>query len=301
MHSARYNVLRLELRLEPAGPLLIKAGGYAADPSLPDMSFVRTARADGQETVYIPGSSVKGVLRGFVEQALRTIDDRQGWMWACPTFPSNAESCGKRLEKEERSCEVYRQSCGACRLFGHTRLRGRLAVTDLMPAGEVRTETRYGVAISRLSHAVAQGGLFEMEVAVAGRFAGRIILQNYELWQLGMLAVALDAANHGVLKFGFGKNRGYGEVRITIEEAGVEEALPGAEDGVLRGAAEFLPPEKRAAYGLRAPDRLTGLPQPVRTRDVGFATEHVYDAAGWKAIAEQAKERLVQPAGGGIA
>src|SRR5690606_16741841 len=145
MHSARYNVLRLELRLEPAGPLLIKAGGYAADPSLPDMSFVRTARADGQETVYIPGSSVKGVLRGFVEQALRTIDDRQGWMWACPTFPSNAESCGKRLEKEERSCEVYRQSCGACRLFGHTRLRGRLAVTDLMPAGEVRTETRYGV------------------------------------------------------------------------------------------------------------------------------------------------------------
>lgn len=307
MHKARYNTVRLSVALEPAGPFLIKAGGLSGDPTLPDMQFVRTASSQG-ETPYVPGASVKGVLRSFTEQALRTIGDKESWRWACTPLPSDKESCAGRLKDGERdesrppAPEIYRRACGACRLFGHTHLRGRLSVTDLLAQGRIRLETRYGVAISRRTHAVAAGP-FETEVALAGRFTGRIVLENFELWQLALLAMALDATNAGVLRFGFGKNRGYGEVRITVEQARWEEAIAGraatGADGTLRGVGEFLPADERAHYGVQAPDRLDGLPTPIESRTTGLARVRVFDAPGWGAIAQKALDLLAQPAGTG--
>jgi len=287
MHKTRYNALRLTLAISPRGPLLVKAGGVSANPSLPDMQFVRTVHATLGETVYIPGSSLKGVVRGFVEKALRTLDDRATWRWACPMFPDEQGSCAKRLEKEENSAAVYRRSCGACRIFGHTRLRGRASFTDLFPTGEVATETRYGVAISRLTHAVAHGP-FEMEVAVAGTFEGHLVLENYEIWQLGLLASALEAMNQGLVKVGFGKNRGFGEVEVTMTEARMDEVASAADISVLRGLGAFVNGSQRQDYGLFPPEMLEGLPEPKERADLGIYSRRIYDAEGWQAIAQKA-------------
>lgn len=86
MHKTRYNSLHLDLRVSPVGPLLIKSGGFSTNPSLPDMQFVRTFREGSDDTLYIPGSSLKGVFRSFVEKALRTINDTNSWKRACPTI-----------------------------------------------------------------------------------------------------------------------------------------------------------------------------------------------------------------------
>lgn len=292
MHKTRFNTLRLALELAPRGPLLIKSGEFSPNPSLPDMQFVRTYYAGKGETVYIPGSSLKGVIRGFVEQALRTLNHTGTWQWACPTFPSEEQSCGQRLAKKENSWEVYQNSCGACRLFGHTRLRGRVAFTDLFPVDEVKTEVRYGVAISRLSQAVAQGP-FEMEVAVAGSFAGLVIVENYELWHLGLLAVALEAMNQGLLKVGFGKNRGFGQVEVTVKEAQVDEVVPVAELITLRGLYAFVDDRERERYGLEPVDGMRGLPEPAAVENLGFYLRRTYDRAGWAAISRKAIEALV--------
>ncbi len=291
MHKTRYNALHLILHINPVGPLLIKAGGFSANPSLPDMQFVRTYQMGKGETVYIPGSSLKGVVRGFVEKVLRTLDDRDSWRWACPTFPDMSQSCAKQLEKEESSAIVYRQSCGACRLFGHTRLRGRLAFTDLVPVSEVTTEIRYGVAISRLSHAVAHGP-FEMEVAIAGTFSGQIVLENYELWQVGVMATALAAMNQGLLKMGFGKNRGFGQVQVLVQEAKVEEVAPLKRENHLRGLADFVSKEERQNYGLAELYMLNSLPQPQQSKTLGFYWQRTYDSTSWQAIAQQAIQSL---------
>jgi CRISPR-associated RAMP protein (TIGR02581 family) len=287
MHKTRYNALRLTLAISPRGPLLVKAGGVSANPSLPDMQFVRTAHATLGEIVYIPGSSLKGVVRGFAEKALRTLDDRNTWRWACPTFPDEPESCAKRLENEKSSATVYHRSCGACRIFGHTRLRGRASFTDLFPVDEVVTETRYGVAISRLTHAVAHGP-FEMEVAVSGTFEGHLVLENYEIWQLGLLASALEAMNQGLVKVGFGKNRGFGEVEVTVKEARVDEVASGAETSALRGLSAFVDESEQEAYGLFPPATLDGLPDPNETLALGIYTRRAYDNEGWQAIAQKA-------------
>jgi CRISPR-associated protein Csm3 len=327
MHKARYNLLRLNIQISPVGPLLIKSGGFSTDPSLPDMQFVRTFKAGVGECLYIPGSSMKGVVRSFVEKALRTIDDHNSWKWACPTFEKKGEdqdpncaqlmksnpekrssSQGKeedkiRLEadelekmkvkkegskKELASWDIYRMSCGACKLFGSTLLQGRLSFTDLLPADgmKIETETRYGVAISRLSHAVAQGP-FEMEVAVSGKFAGQVILENYEIWQMGVLATALESMNQGQLKVGFGKNRGFGQVRVNVNCASVEEIATGKDRTVLRGLGGFVKDEEREKYGLSEPYLLESLPKPTETIAAGFYEIRSYDTAGWKAISEK--------------
>jgi len=295
MHKARYNALCLLLDINPHGPLLIKTGGFSANPSLPDMQFVRTYQAEADETVYIPGASLKGVVRGFVEKALRTIDNHNTWRWACPTFEGKKNedhNCPQRLremgqkEKELESWKIYRSSCGACRLFGHTRLRGRISFTDLFPSSPVKTETRHGVAISRLTHAVAQGP-FEMEVAVSGTFSGQVVLENYELWQLGLLAVALEATNQGLLKVGFGKNRGFGQVQMIIRQVYIEELVPLKQETVLRGLADFVDEQQRNNYGLTPPYTLAEVSNPVETQPMGFYLRRTYDSAGWQTIAQK--------------
>ena len=82
MHARFYNEARLDLTLRPVTPLLIKAGGATGlDPSRPDMEFVRTRRASEngpwQEMVYIPGSSLRGVLRSHGERLVRSINPDQ--------------------------------------------------------------------------------------------------------------------------------------------------------------------------------------------------------------------------------
>lgn len=292
MHKTRYNALNLTLHLSPKGPLLIKAGGISADPTLPDMQFVRTYHPEKGETVYIPGSSLKGVVRGFVEKALRTVGDTNSWRWACATFPDEDESCAKKLGKEENSATIYKKSCGACRIFGHTRLKGRASFTDLFPIDEVKTEIRYGVAISRLSHAVAHGP-FEMEVAVSGTFEGHLVLENFEIWQLGLLALALESMNQGLVKVGFGKNRGFGEVTVEVQEVWLDEVARDAENTVWRGLAAFVKNGEREKYDLHPPFTLTGMPEPYRKETAGLYLRRLYDTGGWTQIARKAIEALI--------
>lgn len=311
MHKTRYNALNLTLHLSPRGPLLIKSGGISVDPTLPDMQFVRTYHPEKGETVYIPGSSLKGLVRGFVEKVLRTVDPRpeqpgpeyhDDWKWSCATFEAKKEeredktkwNCPQflsNLKRDSSSSEIYANSCGACRIFGHTRLKGRASFTDLLPVDEVKTEIRYGVAISRLSHAVAHGP-FEMEVAVSGTFEGQLVLENFEIWQLGLVALALESMNQGLVRVGFGKNRGFGEVAVTVQEARLDEVASGIQPAVWRGLAAFVTEEDQKNYGLCSPASLNGMPDPTRTEAMGLYTRRVYGPEQWAQIAHKAVEAL---------
>lgn len=142
------------------------------------------------------------------------------------------DSCGKRLENTLSSAEIYKESCRACRIFGNTNLKGRISFNDAYPIDAVKTEIRHGVAISRLTHAVAQGP-FDMEVMITGSFRSKIHVDNFELWQLGLLALAFQGLNEGLVRVGFGKNRGFGEVETKIEsiEFAFSKSLPPRELG----------------------------------------------------------------------
>lgn len=237
MFRESLNQMTLTFTLAPTGPVLVKSGREAgADPTLVDMNFVRTHRPGFEKpTVFIPGSSLKGTLRSYTERVLRTVlgEGRDG---CCNPFDETS-FCGKRLENDPDPVKRYRESCPACRIFGNTALGGRLSITDAYPPDDALAETnateqRDGVAIDRILGSVAQGP-FTLEVATRGAFRATLTLENFELWQVGLLAVALRDLGTGFCPIGFGKTRGLGRMAVILEW--LEIAYPGRFDAQADG------------------------------------------------------------------
>jgi CRISPR-associated RAMP protein (TIGR02581 family) len=222
MHKRTLNELTLTFDLMPDNaPLLIKSGREAgADPTLLDMNFVRTTHPKtGKETVFLPGSSLKGTLRSYCERVARSVKPTGDPTWCCDPFDSD-KSCSARLKNKESPAERYAGACVACRTFGHTRLGSHVALSDAYPGGKVKLEQRDGVAIDRISGAVAAGP-FNLEVVTCGKFRATLRLHNFQLWQVGLLAVALRDLSDGLVPIGFGKSKGFGRVCMVYKEAQV--------------------------------------------------------------------------------
>jgi len=237
------NQATLVLQLRPVGPLLIKSGREAgADPTIPDMNFVRTHHTGiGQEsTVYLPGSSLKGTLRSYCERIVRTVG-----VPCCNPFETQKDSlecfCGKKLENEEDGSKRHHESCAICRLFGNTVLGARMLMSDAYPTRETveaanQTEQRDGVAIDRLSGGTVPGALFMLEVVTSGEFEAKLTLENFELWQLGLLTIALRDLGSGLCPIGYGKSRGLGRMAVTLTS--LEVGYPGR-FSVLEGDHDY--------------------------------------------------------------
>jgi CRISPR-associated RAMP protein (TIGR02581 family) len=279
MFKHLYNEASITLQIEPDGPMLIKASESGADPTRPDMEFVRTIYG-GQETVYLPGSSLKGVIRAQCERLARTVQSEQtarqlvAQRLSCDPL-DNQHSCGRHWDEEKPrrnrqvpTAEIYRRSCFVCRLFGNTALASRLRVADAYPPepATVRTEERNGVAIDRVFGSVAVGP-FNYETATAGVFVGHLQVRNFTMAQLGLLALALRDLETQRLGVGFAKSRGLGRVKANVTEVLVRypactlngtltlpgQQRPNSPPGTLVGAGEFGAED---GYGLGNPDRV---------------------------------------------
>jgi CRISPR/Cas system CSM-associated protein Csm3 (group 7 of RAMP superfamily) len=215
MHKRLFNEALIKLTISPAGPILIKAGEGAADPTQPDMSFVRTNH-NGREAVYLPGSSLKGVIRAHCERLARTVEGKG--KLACDPLDDRS-SCSKRLEKEGREWPSWRKhakSCFLCQLFGNTSFASHFLISDAYPEGEEpRREERNGVAIDRVFGSVAVGP-FNYETVTSGTFPATLHFKNFTLAQLGLVALALRDLAAKRMRLGFGKSRGLGLVSAEV-------------------------------------------------------------------------------------
>ena len=239
-------VLTFSLRNE--GPLLINSGAAAKIHPRPDMSFVRTVR-DGAETVYLPGSSIKGVFRSRYEQVMRSIGQ-----YVCDTFDSKDNTtCNKTIRTEENKPENnrnlggtgrYKLCCEACKLFGTLVLGGRISFSDAYPLGEWKVGMRHGVGIDRITGAAFPGALYDIETLEEGTFELKCKITNFKLYQLRTILWVLEDIQEGLVTFGMGGSRGNGQMRI-VDTAKVEltyrqytndaPALEGAETVALFG------------------------------------------------------------------
>jgi CRISPR-associated protein Csm3 len=252
MHKYLYNEAIFEVELRPRTPLLIKSGvgEDALDPTLPSMSFVRTARrGPGSEEVYIPGSSLRGVVRSHGEKLVRSI--RADVRGACDPTKTGADSQHKACFAAKDGTksdgpEVYTESCYACRLFGNTALASRLRLSDLYLGEQpALLERRAGVAIDRVTGAVAQGP-FDLELVTDARFAGQLTLRNFTLGQLGLLAASLLDIGDGLVPLGFGKSKGMGRVELSFTSLTIRTARN--PENAICGVDAFVSPEDHAAY-----------------------------------------------------
>jgi CRISPR-associated RAMP protein (TIGR02581 family) len=270
MHKRRVNQCQIDLEIRTEGPLLIKSG--LPGLSGPDMAPVLTFRSGTRPEPYLPGSSLKGVLRSHAERIARTLcPDPENWgVGVCNLFLADKREkdwakpegfCGAKFqERKDRGTAppppvVYRDSCPACKVFGSTFLIGRLAVPDayLLPDSSYRTERRDGVGINRFTGGAAteQRALFDLEAITNATFGVQLQLVNFELWQLGWMAYVLRDLSEGQVGIGAGKSRGLGQVSATIpliELTMVKRRLPNDETR-LWGLSGLEPQSARHAYG----------------------------------------------------
>jgi len=250
MHKRLLNEAILDFTIVPEGPILVKAGETGADPTRPDMEFVRTWR-NGERTVYLPGPSLKGVIRSHCERIVRTVGEGR----SCNPVVKG-KSCGDKFTQDDPGDKVHAGSCFICQMFGHTVLAGRVRTKDAYPVDPkaVRTEERNGVAIDRVFGSVAVGP-FQMEVVTAGEFKTKIAIRNFTVAQLGLLALALRDLKLGRVGVGFGKSRGLGHVTASFDEFVVRYTRPPADSDRLAGVALLLGEEEAKEYGYATDSR----------------------------------------------
>ncbi len=279
------NQATLGLQLTPRGAMMIKSGRDPVDPSQPDMAFIRTHHPDVGETVFLPGTSIKGALRAHAERLLKGIDIK-----VCDPLERENNPCknaGKPFRKNPSSAPaVFKKQCPICRTFGSLSTAGRVAILDSFPwpvdadckgrqecAKEAnRTERRTQVSIDRETGQGSQSGaLYELEVVTGVSFFTEIYFENVQLWQLGLLIAVLRDLDRGDFALGFGKSRGLGRMRAEIKKLSIESVkLPpnqtkAGDERSLLGAGRLATIEEVRDYGLLTADELS-LPAEINQR-----------------------------------
>ena len=223
------NSAQIDFNILPIDPLLIKSG--QATVGGVDMSFVRTWHTGEKAEPFIPGSSIKGMIRAYSEKICRSLKDNPVPVCLPYVEPGkdkhnerNQVSCGLRFEKYKKakktlsSTYIYKNSCAICRLFGSHSYIGRLATSDGYLTQEPKPvfEIRDGVAIDRITGGAAKGAKYDLEVLTRGNFSTSINIRNFERWQLGLIGLVLRDMNDGLVRLGFGKSRGLGRFKAEI-------------------------------------------------------------------------------------
>lgn len=255
MHKKLLNEATFHLAINVEGPLLVKSGTETWDPAVPDMQFVRTRDAEFRETVFIPGSSLKGTLRSYSEKIARTLD-----VLCCDPFDQD-HSCSAELKRhgeENNAAEIYKESCAACKIYGSTNMAGRAAFADAYltkPLDVARQLTkRTAVAIDRVLGSVAVGP-FDFEALIRGEFTTHIRLHNFELWQLGLLGLAVRDLCLGRIRVGYGKSRGFGSVSAKLSRLELRSTDSGGLNAAagrltVKGIGALICEEERGRYGV---------------------------------------------------
>ncbi|MFQ6089276.1 MAG: CRISPR-associated RAMP protein Csx7 [Candidatus Methanofastidiosia archaeon] len=273
MFKMLYNQAKLMMCIQPISPILVKSGLEAFDPTRPDMEFIRSRVPIGdevKEVPFIPGSSIKGIIRSHAERILRTLNLQ------CCDISRKGEDCiswwEKKEKKEKGEAEKemrYKDHCYACRTFGSTKLASRTRISDANPwkfgakqeemktqIESIHTEERPGVMIDRRRGTAAKGSLFFFEVLTSGSFFAEITLRNYQLWQLALLSLVLRDINEGHQRLGAGKSRGLGKVSVRIEDFEIQQLGALAGDGTKMYGVGKLNSLKKE-YDLLEDDEIT--------------------------------------------
>lgn len=286
MFRTLQNTAKIRLTLVPDGPIVVRAQSVGLDPGPADMEFQRTRR-NGQSTVFLAGSGLKGVIRSHCERLLRSSG-----RFACdPTqVQDRATTCGSRHKDAPANPHKYPHdgNCPACFTFGSLKMAGRFRISDAFPPPELaeaanRTEVRAGVGIERRSQAASSGVLYDTEVVVGGGFEASISAENYSLWQLGLVLAALQDLHRGLVRIGGGKARGMGSVQV--QDLSVELGFLDSQTGKLTGARRAKVDGQDKDYGLPEADVLEA-PPCGETLSSGLFRSIRYEGDGIKALEE---------------
>jgi CRISPR/Cas system CSM-associated protein Csm3 (group 7 of RAMP superfamily) len=225
-------------QLTAQGPILINDSGRVRrnpsdDNPAPDLEYLR----DPQGRAVIPGSSLRGAVRGHARRILATIAHQHAH---CP--PQQATQIAEELIRE---------------LFGEEGRRGILWFGDAI-ASETTPVQQTMNAVDRFTGGVAKTALYSANRVEEPRFMGECYLDAPRAsaagWWKGLMLFVLRDLMEGELTLGWGKGKGYG----AVELAWLKDGTPNHQ---LEPLLELLPDHPRWINALH--DRIT---QQIKTQ-----------------------------------
>ncbi len=289
----------IDFDIIPMDPLLVKSSQAAVSGA--NMAFVRIKRRQNKDEPFIPGSSLKGLIRSHAEKICRSLKEEP--VPVCLPYEKPGKegtnrqaSCGLRFEKYKKnnkakspsSSQIYQLSCPVCRLFGSHVLGGRLATSDAYLTDAYRQsyvlETRDGVAIDRLTGGAAPKAKYDLEVLTRGEFTTTLEIRNFERWQLGLMGLVIHDMEQGLLRIGFGKSRGLGRFKIKISK--FSTTYYGRRVEYFTGLSTLCTGSERSEYGFFEENKENNFPLP-NANETAFGLRQEFDITGsWKECLE---------------
>lgn len=201
--------------------IFIGGNSNAFEPHAIDNIVIKDSRG----LPFIPGSSLKGVLRSYLERVLRSVGNNVCMVPKLCSEKYNSKEKRKRLleslkdkntNKNETvilSQEIYNNLCEICHLFGSEVTAAKLSIRDLKIIEESFKgfEFRTGNSINRDKNKAEQGHLYEMEIVPADTlFDMKLVLENPDDKDLKNTVFLLKSMMQGDLSIGGKTSRGLG-------------------------------------------------------------------------------------------
>jgi CRISPR-associated protein Csm3 len=217
--------------------------GTSLDPVETDLPVIKNK----EKKPFIPGSSIKGVLRSETERILRTLEMQQKSINErkmvcdssnlCPNLSREEreelkEKCTKngKLDEKKFAEKILERLCIVCGLFGSTDSASHILIKDMpLLSQNIKTEIRDGVAIDRDTGTAKDRHLYNFEIVPAeSKFKFEAILENVEEWQIGLFGIILKLWERGEIAIGGKKTigMGFGKLKnISIKEVDAENLI----------------------------------------------------------------------------
>lgn len=211
MNQDPFNFSKLSSRYIIKGELINQqqihigaAGAGGLKESLVDNGFIRIYK--GEKLIpYIPGSSLKGVFRSFLERIARAKGDN-----ICDTLDHRSK------------CQKSKNVCVICAIFGSQSVASHVLLADAYP--EIfKMNIKPGVAINRVTGAAQRGALYNIETISPGsRFNFEMIIENIDLSRNSpeseYIRFLLNELIEGHIKIGGKTSAGMGSIKLEIKE-----------------------------------------------------------------------------------
>jgi CRISPR-associated RAMP protein (TIGR02581 family) len=236
MPEPTYSFAALKNRLTVRGVLVAQTGlrigaGRDSEVTSNDLPVLR----DALGRPFLPGASLKGVLRAQAEglaralntKAARDLDElehhQRDVITPLKEKYQRARERGDTQWDEKLTRDILVESTLIDKTFGAPWLGGRLFVKDALVDKAYwfgQYEVRNGVGINRDTETAQSGFLYDYEVVPAGtRFEFELMLENAEEWQLGMVWLLLQPWQRGEIQVGGFRTRGLGYVQLEAFRA----------------------------------------------------------------------------------
>jgi CRISPR-associated protein Csm3 len=175
--------------------------------------------------IFIPGSSLRGVLRSVLERIVQAVCPERGCVLfiadsnpTCATASRTREQKLSDMPEADRFKEIEDNGalCDICLLFGSPLLASRLRISDARPEKTVEPQPRHGVGIDRDTETAHAKIKFDFEALERGpRFSFRMEIENARAADFALLGILLAEMQTAGIWVGGKKSRGLGHCRLA--------------------------------------------------------------------------------------